>query len=280
MYLAGSIILAICLALSCLSCTSNPSSSFPDTASVPMAFKQSGQSPCSKMGSRLAAVVVTNDDNLHGLVSNNFRIKHGPSDADGGSAAPISHDGYFLTASHVLNKSSGKNVHVVYSNGGSIMTAPAKIVWRSASSDLALIHIPRSTPHYYRWSYLGKGLPPKQVVYHGGMHWRDMVGSKHEVHAIINGWICNETISPRGKLRTGIVPDGAVSGTQKFKMDIKLEPGDSGGPVVDPFGDLVGINSAVEVFAPMKTPIFIDSIGVRPNISKIEQIMMKDRNSR
>lgn len=245
-----------------------------------MALKQSGGNPCSSMGKRLAGVVVTSEENLSGWASNNFRIKHGPKDADGGSAAPISHDGYFLTACHVLKKSNGKNIHVIYSNGGNVMIASARIVWSSKSSDLALLHIQRNTPHYYRWSYLGKGLPPSQVLYHGGMHWRDMIHPKDHVHAIINGWICNEVTSPRGRLRTGIAPDGAISGNQKFKMDIVLQPGDSGGPIVDPHGDLVGINSAVEVFAPMNTPIFVDSIGVRPNLSKIEQIMMKDRNSR
>jgi hypothetical protein len=64
-----------------------------------------------------------------------------------------------------------------------------------------------------------------------------------------------------------------------FKMDIRLEPGDSGGPVIDAYGNLIGINSAVEFLIPLETAIFIDSEGVRPNIRKINELIQVDRNS-
>ena len=60
-------------------------------------------------------------------------------------------------------------------------------------------------------------------------------------------------------------------------MDILLEPGDSGGPVVDAYGQLIGINSAVEFLIPLETAIFIDSEGVRPNTKKIREMIEKDR---
>ncbi len=242
-----------------------------------MAFKKSSLTPCAKMGQRLAAVVVTAENDLSGWAQKNFIINHAPEDADGGSAAPISHDGYFLTANHVIAACGGKNIYVIYANGGNVIIEKARTVWTSYASDLALLHIPKSTPYHYQWSSLGQGLPPSQLIYHGGMHWRDMIREDDHVHAIINGWICNETSSPNGKLRTGIAPDGMVKGDQKFKMSTQLEPGDSGGPIVDPHGNLIGINSQVEVFAPMKTPIFINSVGVRPNLAKIHKIIGRDR---
>ena len=60
-------------------------------------------------------------------------------------------------------------------------------------------------------------------------------------------------------------------------MDLPLQPGDSGGPVVDAHGGLVGINSAVEFLVPMETAFFVDSEGNRPNTRKIESIIQSDR---
>lgn len=62
-------------------------------------------------------------------------------------------------------------------------------------------------------------------------------------------------------------------------MDIPLEPGDSGGPVIDAYGNLIGVNSAVEFLIPLETAIFIDSEGVRPNVQKIHELIQRDRNS-
>ena len=51
---------------------------------------------------RVSAVVVTERGNLDRWVSRDFATSQAPGDADGGSAAPIAADGYFLTADHVL----------------------------------------------------------------------------------------------------------------------------------------------------------------------------------
>ena len=86
--------------------------------------------------------------------------------------------------------------------------------------------------------------------------------------------------SPHFALRSPLAPEGAFTGTRPFKIDIPLEPGDSGGPVVDAFGNLVGINSAVEFLIPLETAIFIDSEGNRPNTRKIAEIINRDRKGR
>jgi hypothetical protein len=83
-----------------------------------------------------------------------------------------------------------------------------------------------------------------------------------------------------GKLRTPLAPERAFTGNRPFKIDIPLQPGDSGGPVVDAYGNLVGINSAVEFLIPLETAIFIDSEGNRPNTRKIAGIINRDRKSR
>jgi S1-C subfamily serine protease len=208
---------------------------------------------------RLSAVVVTERKELGSWVNNRFAIANAPKDADGGSAAPISEDGYFLTADHVLAGAPQKNVFIIYANGGNIMTSSARVVWRSAADDLAILHIPKKTPYFYHWFTPNQRIPSGHPVIHGGM----ATGSK---------------FSP-GTLRSAISPERALTRSRTFKMDIPLEPGDSGGPVVDAYGNLIGINSAVEFLIPLETAIFIDSEGVRPNVRRFHELIQRDRTS-
>lgn len=209
---------------------------------------------------RLSAVVVTERSELGSWANQKFSMANAPTDADGGSAAPISEDGYFLTADHVLAKSEGKNVFIIYGRSGNILVSRARIVWRSQSADLAILHIPAKTPYYYQWTPPDRSLAPGHGIIHGGM----ATGFK----------------SSPGTLRTALAPESPFTGNRRFKIDIPLEPGDSGGPVVDAFGNLVGINSAVEYLIPLETAIFIDSEGNRPSIKKINAIIHKDRRGR
>ncbi len=186
-------------------------------------------------------------------------MKNAPKDADGGSAVPITGDGYFLTADHVLERSSDRNVFVIYGRAGDITTGKARIVWRSKGDDIAIIKTTFSTPFFYQWTSPNRWLSPGQAVIHGGMS----TGFR----------------SPPGKLRTALPPENSFTPNRSFKIDIPLQPGDSGGPIVDAAGRLVGINSAVEFLVPMETAIFIDSEGNRPNTRKIGAIIERDRRS-
>jgi S1-C subfamily serine protease len=206
---------------------------------------------------RLSAVVVTSRKSIAGWAEGKFSVNASPGDADGGSAAPISPDGYFLTADHVLARMVGRNVFVIYGRGGRLVTQPARVVWRSAAADLALLHIELPTPYFYRWTPPAQWLPVGTEVIHGGI----ATGFK----------------SAPGKLVSSLAPERGFGGSRKFRMDIPLVPGDSGGPVVDARGGLVGINSAVEFLVPMETAFFVDSEGNRPSVREIEKVMARDR---
>ena len=211
---------------------------------------------------RVSAVVVTERDDLSRWMNRGFAVSNAPGDADGGSATPISADGYFLTADHVLARMEGRNVFVIYGRGARLAPVKARVVWRSGGADLALLHIPAKTPDYYRWSSPDRWLPEGSGVIHGGI----ATGSKSE----------------SGKLGTSLAPEARFTGNRKFKIDIPLQPGDSGGPVVDAHGALVGINSAVEFLVPMETAFFVDSEANRPNTRMIDSLLRMDRarNSR
>ena len=211
---------------------------------------------------RASAVMVTDRDDLSHWMDHGLPAPQKRGEAEGGSATPISPDGYFLTANHVLARMAGRKVFVIYGLGTQPVPAKARLIWRSKGADLALLHIPATTGYYYRWSAPDRWLPEGSGVIHGGI----ATGAKSEP----------------GKLGTSLAPERTFTGSRKFKIDIPLQPGDSGGPVVAADGSLVGINSAVEYIVPMETAFFVDSEASRPNIRKIESLMQKDRtrNSR
>lgn len=231
----------------------------PPSAAVSMAIP--GQFARQIVRERLSAVVVTSREELGSWLRRRFDKSSAPSDADGGSATPITSDGYFLTADHVLFRSDNKNVFIIYDSGARIVTGKARIVWRSSvADDLALLHIPFETPYHYKWT------PPDQWLRVG--------------HGVIHGGVATGQDTSPGKLRTAVAPESAFTRTRPFKIDIPLKPGDSGGPVVDAFGNLVGINSAVEFLIPLETAIFMDSEGNRPSIRKITAMIKRDRKDR
>lgn len=206
---------------------------------------------------RVSAVVVTDQSNLERWVNRGFSSSQTPGDADGGSATPISPDGYFLTADHVLAELNGRNVFVLYGHHGRLTPEKARVVWRSATADLALLHIPAATPNFYQWTPAERWLPVGTGIIHGGI----ATGFK----------------SAPGKLGTDLSPEGLLTGNRSFKIDIPLQPGDSGGPVVDAYGRLIGINSAVEFLVPMETAFFVDSEANRPNTRMLETVIRRDR---
>lgn len=209
---------------------------------------------------RVSAVIVTEDLDLARWVSRGFPVGQAPGDADGGSATPIAGDGYFLTADHVLANMDGRNVYVIYGGGGPLRPHQARVIWRSYRADLALLHVAAPTPLHYEFTPPGRWLPIGTPVMHGG--------------------IATGFTSDPGSLGTSLPPERSFTGTRKFKIDIPLQPGDSGGPVVDAYGGLIGVNSAVEFLIPMETAFFVDSEGSRPNTRKIESLIEADRAAR
>ena len=207
---------------------------------------------------RASAVIVAARESIQDWADRRFPGMDSKEDVDGGSAAPLTPDGYFITADHVLARvKEGRNAFVIYGLGGTLLTAKARVVWRSSSADLALLHVPLATPRFYYWT------PPERWLTEG--IW------------VIHGGIATGRKSPPGKLSTTLRPERRLTGTRRFKLDFPLKPGDSGGPVVDAYGGLVGINSAVEFLVPMDTAFFVDSEGSRPNIRMIGELIERDR---
>ena len=206
---------------------------------------------------RVSAIIVTRQTDITDWVRRGFPKSQTPPDTDGGTACPITADGYFLTADHVVKNHATHTVHVLYGRGSQMQIARGRVVWRDAKHDLALLHAPFATPAFYRFTSPMTPIPEGTTVFHGGL----TTGLKPQF----------------GALNTTISAQTIFTGAQPFRIDIPLQPGDSGGPILDARAQLIGINSSVEFLIPLETPIFTESSGVRPNVRKVMKIIERDR---
>lgn len=206
---------------------------------------------------RVSAIIVTRQADITDWVRRGFPKSETPPDTDGGTACPITPDGYFLTADHVVKNHATHTVHLLYGRGRQLQMSRGRIVWRDAQHDLAILHVPLATPAFYRFASPSMVIPEGTIVFHGGL----TTGLKPEY----------------GSLNTTIAAQMLFTGAQPFRIDIPLQPGDSGGPILDARAQLIGINSSVEFLIPLETPIFTESSGVRPNVRKVMKIIERDR---
>lgn len=206
---------------------------------------------------RITALIVTKQSDITPWITAGFSSKGAPKDADGGTACPITPDGYFLTADHVVKNSRTHLVHVIYGRGSRMQTATARVVWRDAKNDLALLHAPLTTPNFYHFTSPQVTLPAGTPIFHGGI----TTGLKPNY----------------GALSSDIPKQGGFGSAHRFRIDIPLKPGDSGGPILDARARLIGVNSSVEFLVPLETPIFTESQGIRPQVAQIFKLIEQDR---
>jgi putative serine protease PepD len=161
-----------------------------------------------------------------GVVSIVARTSEGE---DEGTGIVLNEDGLILTNDHVVAGASAIEIGV--GTGSSKATREAKLVGEEANSDLALIQVDPS----------GLGLKALEL----GSAESLQVGDP--VYAIGSPYGLEETFT-RGivsALKREIeAPDGAkIDGA--VQTDAALNPGNSGGPLIDARGEVVGVNSQI-----------------------------------
>lgn len=172
----------------------------------------------------LTATQVYQQDS-HGIVS----IKAVTADGeDSGTGIVLNEDGLIVTNDHVIE---GARTLTVNPGDSSSETRTATIVGEEANSDLALIKIDPS----------GLDLKPLKLVSSSSLEVGDAV------YAIGNPYGLEETLT-RGIVsalgREISAPDGHKI-TGAIQTDAALNPGNSGGPLIDEQGDVIGINSQI-----------------------------------
>jgi S1-C subfamily serine protease len=206
---------------------------------------------------RVAGVVVSSQYDLSAWVKGGFHPSAAPKDTDAGTATPITDDGYFLTADHVVRKAAEGHIHLLYGRGKNHQRCHARLVWHDSQDDLALLHAPIVTPAFYRFSPPEQALAAGTPIFHGGL----TTGLRPEY----------------GVLNRRIGPERLFTPSRRLSLSIALQPGDSGGPVLDRYGQLLAINSSVEFLVPLETPIFTESTAMRPNVRALMKIIDRDR---
>jgi putative serine protease PepD len=147
---------------------------------------------------------------------------------DEGTGIVLNDEGLILTNDHVVAGATSLSVAV---HGSSSDTATAKLVGEEANEDLALIKVDPS----------GLGLKALSLASTKGVQVGD------SVYAIGNPYGLEETLT-RGIVsalnRTISAPDGAKI-TSAIQTDAALNPGNSGGPLLNDEGKVIGVNSQI-----------------------------------
>ncbi len=148
---------------------------------------------------------------------------------DEGTGIVLNEEGLILTNDHVV--AGAQSIEIGVGEGSSKTTREAKLVGEEANSDLALIKVDPS----------GLGLKALKL----GSAESLRVGE--QVYAIGNPYGLEETFT-RGIVsalgREIGAPDGAKI-TGAIQTDAALNPGNSGGPLINGAGEVVGVNSQI-----------------------------------
>ncbi len=147
---------------------------------------------------------------------------------DSGTGIVLNDEGLILTNDHVV---AGASSIVAGPGKSSSVTRPAKLVGEEANDDLALIKIDPS----------GLGLKVLNIVSSSSLQVGD------PVYAIGNPYGLNETLT-RGIVsalgREIAAPNGSkIAGA--IQTDAALNPGNSGGPLLNEQGEVIGVNSQI-----------------------------------
>ena len=152
----------------------------------------------------------------------------GGTQSDSGSGIIVSARGLILTNNHVV---SGATRITVQFGGSGGPTRLARIVGVDASDDLALLSVTRA----------GLTLSPLRFGNSAGVRVGD------PAFAIGNPYTFDQTLTVgviSALNRTITSPDGA-SITGVIQTDAALNPGNSGGPLLDSAGRVIGVNSQI-----------------------------------
>lgn len=148
--------------------------------------------------------------------------------ADSGTGIVLNDKGLILTNDHVV---SGATSLTVAAGGSSSATRTATLVGEEANDDLALIKVDPT----------GLGLKPLSLASSQSLQVGD------PVYAIGNPYGLDETLT-RGIVsalaRSISAPDGAKI-TGAIQTDAALNPGNSGGPLLNDEGQVIGVNSQI-----------------------------------
>jgi S1-C subfamily serine protease len=172
------------------------------------------------------AVIGTFEQARGGVVSLHVRARRGARTIEGaGSGFLITPDGYVITNSHVVD---GGEVITVTRDDGS--EHAAQRVGIDVDTDLALLRIGHATPLPHLALGVSKQLRVGQVVI--------AIGNPQGLSQTVTTGVVS-ALGRSLRARNGRLIDGVI------QTDASLNPGNSGGPLLDTRAQVVGVNTAI-----------------------------------
>jgi serine protease Do len=144
-----------------------------------------------------------------------------------GSGVIISDDGYIATNNHVIEDAT--NIEVVLNNNHRYY---AKVVGADPTTDLALLKIKAKNLPFVHYGNSDKVMPGEWVL---------AVGNPFDLNSTVTAGI----VSAKAR-NIGILRDRSSLQVESFiQTDAAVNPGNSGGALVNLKGELIGINTAI-----------------------------------
>lgn len=226
--------------------------SAPDFLTLHSGMIVSGKYVDSDFKSKLA----TSRDSHEGVLELGFSVPIAKGGSGFGSCAPVTADGYFLTAAHVL---AHKESFVLYATSNRQRTyidyAPLRVVYRDDAADFAVVKADLSTPRYLKFRQAP--LSASDTLFAGG--WM------HEKA----GGVFLESLPFAGN--TG-------EHFNKVITTLPMIKGDSGSPLIDRNGRLCGVLSTMRLGVVVKMKPKSTAVAMRP--AEVERIIREDRARR
>ena len=159
-------------------------------------------------------------------ISNNniFAI---PTQSEGvGTGVIVDSKGYILTNSHVVSDGQAVDVKVLFNDGS---TTQGKVLWNDAKLDLAMVKVDKTGLTAAELGDSDKVQIGDISVAIGNPYGLDLAGTVTQ--GIISG--LDRTISTEETTMTGLI-----------QTDASINAGNSGGPLLNSSGEVIGINTA------------------------------------
>tara|TARA_R110000850_G_scaffold19988_11_gene59837 strand:+ start:756 stop:1556 length:801 start_codon:yes stop_codon:yes gene_type:complete len=188
-----------------------------------------------------------------GVLELGFSVPVAKGGSGFGSCAPVTGDGYFLTAAHVLTHDESYVLYATSNNQNTYIDyAPVRVVYRNEAADFAIVKAEIKTPRYLE--YRRDPLTKESTLFAGGWMHEKGGGTFIEYQDV--------KVDSGGNFR-------------KIITSLPMIKGDSGSPLIDQKGHLCGVLSTMRLGVVIKMKP--KSTAVMMDLSEIDAQIHQDR---
>jgi serine protease Do len=160
------------------------------------------------------------------------------NNGSGGVGAAIAWDdgGLFVTSAHVIRS---QRMIVVTPDGRRV---PGELVWQERRRDVALLRAP------------GAAMPPVRTADPSAMRPGSLVMAIGHPFGLVDA-VSTGVLQSVGELPLGLDFEGSGAGLRWVQADLRLGPGNSGGPLADADGRVIGVAAMIVAGLALAVPV-------------------------